>query len=132
MKKILSLDIGDQWVGVAISDKLGLLAKPYDTIILSELENFLKKIIEKEKINIIVIGYPKTMKGTKSEQTKKIIKEKEKLEKIFNQVTFILWDERLSSKRAQQLKQAKTKEEKLKSHSIAAAFILDSYLTYIT
>lgn len=132
MKKILSLDIGDQWVGVAISDKSGLLAKPYDTITLSNLEDFLKKIIEKEKVNTVIIGYPKTMKGTESEQTKKIVNEKEKLEKIFNQVSFILWDERLSSKRAQQLKQAKTKEEKLKSHSIAAAFILDSYLNYIT
>jgi len=43
----------------------------------------------------------------------------------------ILWDERLSSKRAASgTKKIMTKEEKVVSHSIAAAFILDSYLEY--
>jgi len=36
-------------------------------------------------------------------------------------------DERLTSKQADQIKQAKTKEDKIKSHSIAAALILRSY-----
>ena len=56
---------------------------------------------------------------------------KEKLEKMFPQVRWQLLDERLSSKQADQLKRAKTKEEKIHSHSIAAAFILKTYLKFL-
>lgn len=46
---------------------------------------------------------------------------------------WILWDERLSSKRAEktQTKKIKTALDKQKSHSIAAAFILQSYIDYL-
>ena len=51
----------------------------------------------------------------------------------FPEITWIMWDERLSSKRAQVAKvggkKKKTSEDKLKEHAIAAAFILDLYLT---
>jgi RNase H-fold protein (predicted Holliday junction resolvase) len=56
---------------------------------------------------------------------------KKKLEQEFALVRWVLWDERLTSKRAQALKKKfVTKEEKYSSHSIAAAFILDSYIEY--
>lgn len=129
--KFLALDLGDQWVGSALSDALGLLAKPYKTIKAHELETFLAHIFTQESIETVVLGYPKTMKGTESEQTKKTIAIKEQLEKKFPTKQFILWDERLSSKRAGSLKKAVTKEEKIKSHSIAAAFILESYLSHL-
>lgn len=129
--KILALDIGDIWTGSAISDPLGMFARPYKTVETKKIELFLSTVIEKEKIKTIVVGYPKTMRGTQSEQTKKIEEIKEKLEMKFDIVNWKLWDERLSSKRAAHAKKAKTKEEKKESHSIAAAFILDSYLTYL-
>lgn len=128
--KILGLDLGDVWVGIAISDALGMFARPYQTTTPKELEEFLTKLFAQEPISKVVIGYPKTMRGTVSEQTKKVEDEKEKLALKFPAITFILWDERLSSKRANTLKQAKTKEEKIKSHSVAAAFILSSYLEF--
>lgn len=131
MSKIIALDLGDKWIGVAISDESLLFARPYKTVDLENLENFLNNIIKEENIKKIVIGYPKTLRGTESQQTKKILITKEKLEKIFNNIEFILWDERSSSKRAEILKPAKNKEDKLKSHSIAAAFILESYLSFL-
>ena len=129
--KILALDVGDKWTGTAICDPLGILARPFKTVPTSELEIFLSETIGSENIKKIVVGYPKTMRGTESEQTKKIIEIKEKLEKIFDLVEWVLWDERLSSKMAGNLKFARTKEEKVSSHSIAASFILDSYLNYL-
>lgn len=128
--KIVGLDIGDVWVGTAISDALGMFARPYKTTTPKELDEFLTLLLTQEPVTKIVIGYPKTMRGTVSEQTKKVENEKERLEKIFPRMEFILWDERLSSKRADALKRAKTKEEKVQSHSIAAAFILSSYLEF--
>jgi len=128
--KTVALDLGDQWIGIAISDALGMFARPYGTTTPKELENFLTKLFAEQAIAKVIIGYPKTMRGTISDQTKKVENEKNRLEKIFPTITWILWDERLSSKRANTLKQAKTKSDKVKSHSIAAAFILSSYLDF--
>ncbi len=129
--RILALDIGDMWTGTALSDQLGLLARPYQTVATASLKDFLSEILSKESIQEVVVGYPKTMRGTLSEQTKKIEAVKQQLEQLFTTVTWVLWDERLTSKQAAALKKAKTKEEKLRLHSIAAAFILDSYLGYL-
>jgi len=70
------------------------------------------------------------MRGTESEQTRKVRAVFEKLEQKFPTTSWKMWDERLSSKRAANLKKATTKEDKIKSHAIAAAFILSSYLSF--
>jgi putative holliday junction resolvase len=135
--RILGLDLGDKWVGTALSDGLGITCKPYKTVTLPQLPEFLQTTIPLERITTVVIGYPKTFSGGQSDQTRKIVAEKEKLEREFGLVnevtiTWLLWDERLSSKRAQELVQkARTPEEKQKSHSIAAAFILQNYLDHL-
>lgn len=128
--KILALDPGDVWVGTAISDALGMLARPYKTIKAEELETFLTSILADESIATIVVGYPKTMKGKDSEQTLKVVALKEQLAAHFPDIEWILWDERLSSKRAASIKKAVTKEDKIQAHSVAAAFILESYLDF--
>ena len=126
--KILALDIGDQWTGVAISDALGMLARPYTSIETEKLPAFLGPLCAQEKIQTVVLGYPITMRGTVSEQTKKVEVYKEKLETEFPHLTFVFQDERLSSKQATGLKKAFTKEDKLGTHARAAAFILTCYL----
>jgi len=129
--RILALDVGDVWTGTAISDPIGLFARPYQTIETKELEFFLTNTIQKEKIKTVVVGYPRTMRGTESEQTKKVKELFHTMEKKFAIVEWKLWDERLSSKRAAKIKKGIMREEKKESHSVAAAFILDSYLNYL-
>ncbi|MEX0939842.1 MAG: Holliday junction resolvase RuvX [Candidatus Babeliales bacterium] len=129
--RILCLDLGDEWTGAALSDPVGFTAKPFATVPTGQLEDFIVKAMQQENVMEVVIGYPITLRGTESLQTKKVVNKKEELEKAFPTVTFHLWDERLTSQKAQMLKKAKTKEEKLQSHSIAAAFILQSYLDYL-
>jgi len=94
-------------------------------------------VITKERVSTIVIGHPKTCSGGQSEQTIKVEQLKTELEeKLIKEqglpITIVLWDERLSSKRAgQQLasnKKISHAEAKQKNHSLAAAFILQSYL----
>ena len=117
--KILALDIGDVWTGTAISDPMGIIAKPYKTAQSHNLFDFLKELFQLEKIETIVVGYPKTTEIVQQLRT------------IFPEKVFILWDERLSSKRADTLRQGKqSPAEKQASHSRAAAFILTSYLEY--
>ncbi len=128
--KILALDVGDRWTGIAISDPLGIVARPYKTVKTSDLVIFLTDTIPIEQIGTIIVGLPKTLRGTESEQTKKVRTIAKELEQTFDIITWTFWDERLTSKQAEKIKRAKTKEEKLRSHSIAAALILSSYLEY--
>ena len=128
--KTLALDLGDAWIGTAISDELGITARPLQTVKPPHLVDFLQNLIENEPISTIVVGYPKTMRGTESEQTKKIVVQKEKLQEKFPEIKWILWDERLSSKQASNIKKTKSKEDKIASHSIAAAVILTNYLLF--
>jgi len=128
--RILALDIGDRWTGVAISDPLGILPRPYATAKTGELDTFLEKVIAKEHISTIIVGLPTTLRGTESEQTKKIIAMTDELKIKFPAIEWKLWDERFTSKQAATIKQAKTKEDKLRSHAIAAALILSTYLDY--
>lgn len=136
--KILALDLGDAWVGSALSDPMGITCKPYKTVPADQLEKFLAEVLAAEWIGTVVAGYPKTVStGGESEQTKKIVALVEQLKQRFamvagREIVWELWDERLSSKRADSLHQGiKSKEEKIKSHSIAAAFILQSYLDHL-
>lgn len=128
MYKILALDPGDQHIGTALSDELQMLAEPYQTIRPAQLIEFLTILFKNEKIATIVIGYPKTMRGTISPQTQKSVDLKNELEKKFPEFKFVLWDERLTSKSASQIKKVKNKTDKLYQHSVAAAIILQTYL----
>jgi putative Holliday junction resolvase len=129
--KILALDIGDVWTGTAISDPMGILAKPYKTIKTCDILDSLNEIFQTEKISTVIIGYPKTMRGTKSEQTKKTLDVSQQLRLLFPVINFVLWDERLSSKRADEMIRGhRSPADKQASHSRAAAFILSSYLEY--
>jgi putative Holliday junction resolvase len=128
MYKILALDPGDQHIGTALSDELQMLAEPYQTIKPAQLIDFLTTLFKNEKIQTVVVGYPKTMRGTISPQTQKSIDLKTNLEQVFPQIKFALWDERLTSKSASQIKKAKNKTDKLYQHSVAAAIILQTYL----
>jgi putative holliday junction resolvase len=136
MKK-LGIDLGDKWIGMAISDGLAITCRPYKTTTIEKLLPDLAEILREEPIDTVVIGLPITSKGTESEQTKKVRNQKESIEKeistsISRTIKWVLWDERLSTKRAHTtLKQTKKKTAKKnpqQDHAIAAAFILQSFL----
>lgn len=129
--KILALDIGDRWTGTALSDALGMLARPYTTVASKELSPFLTATILSQRIGTVVVGYPKTMRGTHSEQTIKLLDTVERLKKEFSTVNWVLWDERMTSKQAAELQRQKNKDDKREEHSIAAALILRTYLDYL-
>ena len=119
------------WTGSALSDAMHMFARPYKTISSKDLVPFVNTLINDERIGTLVIGYPQTMRGTQSAQTKKIVSLYESLKGQFPSITLVLWDERLSSKKADSLKKGTSKEDKLHSHSVAAAVILTSYLDHL-
>lgn len=139
MKKIIALDLGDAWVGIAISDFLKITAKPLKSVATNDLLNSLLPIFSQEPIDVVLIGLPLTISGgSDSDQTKKVRLQATELETRLKQngflaLKFIFWDERLSSKRAAALKFGKkTKDEKLMEHAKAAAFVLQNYLDFLS
>lgn len=132
MGKILAIDPGDRWVGIAISDPSHLIARPLTTVTSGELIPFFSDIFSREKIDLVLIGHPITLTGGVSDQTRKIVKLKDNLAATFPSQKFLLWDERKTSKQAAELQQLTRKrndpKKKEESHSIAATFILNSYL----
>jgi len=134
--KVLGLDLGDRWVGIAISDGLQMTCRPLKTATVDTAVNELIQIFKQEHIEKIIVGLPTTMRGTSSEQTEKIKQQANSLlqelnTKIKKNIPHEFCDERLSSKRAQSVmieKNTQKKGDKNKEHSIAAAFILQNYL----
>ena len=129
--RVLALDLGDAWTGTAMSDPLKIIATPYKSVRTEVLMPFLHELFEKEKIDTVVVGYPRTMRDTESEQTKKVLAQKEIIEKEFPTKKYILWDERLSSKGARAIQGKKAKTQGHNEHSIAAAIILQTYLQFL-
>lgn len=135
MARIAALDLGDAWTGIALSDPTGTLAKPHMTVATHELVAALAAFLPEFQVATVVVGYPKTMKGTVSHQTQRVEKLFALLQKTFPTYQWVTWDERLSSKRASVVQKEQGgkdfQEQRRKSHAIAAAFILDSYLTFL-
>jgi putative pre-16S rRNA nuclease len=123
-----ALDLGDVWIGVALADPLGIIASPHETIQAKNLNAYIPTLTKDFYVNTIVIGHPQTLRGTASAQTVKVETLVEELQKEFPAITWALWDERLTSKQAARIKQAKNKDQKRQQHAIAAALILQSYL----
>ena len=68
MGRIIGLDLGSKTCGVAISDQTGFLARALTTIRF-EQEDYddcfdqILNLLEKEKVNEVVLGLPKHMNG---------------------------------------------------------------------
>ena len=130
--KVLALDLGDIWTGTALSDALKILAKPYKTFKTIDLLTTLSELVHQEPVDTILIGYPRTMKGTESLQTKKVLEQKEMIARLLPHLKIILWDERLSSKTARMIQGKKSRTDTAQhEHSIAAAVILQTYLEFL-
>lgn len=131
--RIIALDIGDVWTGVAISDFAGITARPLVTLSSIHLIEQLEEIIKKEKVTEMIIGYPQTTRGTESDQTRKVHATADEIKKAFPLLTCSMLDERFSSQQAALInkKKIKTKEDKNKEHAVAAAILLKSYLDHL-
>lgn len=131
--RILSLDVGDARIGVAVSDPLGFTAQGVKTInrvsYTKDIEE-IKKICDEYKVEKIVVGLPKNMNGTIGPQCEKVMAFCDEMKKVIT-LPQIMWDERLTTVAAHKsmleadLSRAKRKKQVDK---IAACFILQGYL----
>ena len=133
MSRVLGIDYGERRIGLALSDPMGIIAKPLRTIDRKKTTDYIAEILNtsKEKnANIIVVGLPLTLRGEQSKQTKIVQKFIENLTQR-GKIPVVPVDERLSSisaKKSLQLQGVKTGHEKGRVDETAAAIILQEYL----
>ena len=132
--RYLGLDLGSRTLGVAVSDKTGLIASSLKVIRHEEeydrLINDVKDLVLELKIDAIVLGFPKNMNNTIGPKGELSIEFKNKLEEIVT-VPIYLQDERLTTKTAHDILisgNVSRKNRKKVVDSVAATIILQSYL----
>ena len=133
MGRYLAIDHGLKRIGLALSDPMKIIAKPFKTIQYSNLDDFFKSltvIIEEKEVECIVLGYPIGMKGQETIQTKNVLEFNEKL-KLKIKIPIVFQDERLSSLSAEKSlieQKIKTGFNKSKIDETAAAIFLQQFL----
>lgn len=133
--KYLGLDLGTRTLGLSISDLTHTIASTYKTIRYEEndydyLLQELKKIIEQEKIERLVLGLPKNMNNTIGESAERCLNFKKLLEDNLN-IQVEMQDERLTTVEAHNYMieaNMSRKKRKQKIDSLAANIILQTYL----
>ena len=133
--RVMAIDYGDQRIGLAVSDLLGMLAGEAWTLNEWNMERASLRIAEeakKREVGTLVLGLPKNMDGTEGPRAEKSRAFRELLRKETG-LPVILWDERRSSIEAHAILHAGGKKEKQHRKTVdavAASLILEGYLAY--
>lgn len=131
--KCLGMDLGSKTLGLATSDKLGLIASPYKTLRYDDMESLVSEVtnlITELKIEVLVLGYPKNMNNSTGESVERVMHFKSMLEES-TKMDIVLIDERLSTVEAEKylLEEDKSRSNRKKIiDAVAASIILDTYL----
>ncbi len=131
--RYLGLDLGTKTLGLAITDKLGIISSPYKVLRynnIDELINELLIIINEEEVDELVLGLPKNMDNSMGFASERSLKFKELLETKTTKKIHLV-DERLSTVEAERFL-ISTDTSRMKRKKIidayAANVILDTYL----
>ena len=130
---ILSVDYGDARTGIAVCDKMEILATPvgvihesYEPKVIAKI----KEIAEEKKPGLIVVGLPVNMDGSKGERAQKCSAFAEKLSEETG-IETKLFDERLTTVSAHRiLSENNVRGQKRKNvvDAVSAVMILESFL----
>ena len=133
--RYLGLDLGSRTLGCALSDKSGIFARSYTIIRHNEEYDRLIKdvygIVTLEKVEAIVLGYPKNMNNTEGPRVEASKAYGDKIKEIFG-IPVDYQDERLTTVQAERMlvEQADVSRGKRKKviDKLAAQLILQNYL----
>ncbi len=133
MSKILGIDFGTVRTGFALTDSARIIASPFQTVDTDDVFEFLKKLFEKEQIEIVVVGEAKRLNGQPSSITFAQQKFVVKLSKIFPDKKIVRVDEAFTSMEAARTlymmgMKKKDRQNKGSLDKVSAALILQSYL----
>ncbi|MFL6273671.1 MAG: Holliday junction resolvase RuvX [Blastocatellia bacterium] len=131
--RVLAIDLGSKRIGTAVSDALGLSARPVETIRRTSLERDLARLqalVEDLEVEAVVVGLPLRMDGQIGDAASGVLRFVERLRarlavKVFTQ------DERLTSYEAEQMmieRGLNREARRARSDEFAALLILEDFL----
>ena len=130
--RLIGIDHGNRWFGLAWSDPTRFLASPLE-VCDGEVAFFTRiaELVAEEDIRGFVLGLPLNMDGSEGPKAKQVREFAAKIEARFPRLPVALWDERLTTVEAEDLlAQSGTKRHKRKQlvDKIAARILLQSFL----
>ncbi|MEO7523465.1 MAG: Holliday junction resolvase RuvX [Ferruginibacter sp.] len=133
MARILAIDYGGKRTGIAVTDPLQIISTGLTTIASGELIPFLKKYLQEEEVELIIIGLPKNWDESATHGTKLAEQAIAKIKKEFPNMHVKDVDERYTSKMAkdamlQMGMKKKDRRNKKIVDEIAATIILQEYM----
>ena len=133
--RILSLDIGSKRIGLALWNPASQLAGPLDILHRRTLKDdlsSLRKLIETQSIEALLVGVPTTLGGKETQSTLNSHFWIETLQKQF-ELPIYSFDESLSTRDAMEILRergvkARSKTAREKKDAIAAALFLEDFI----
>ncbi len=131
--RTLALDFGDRRIGIALSDPLGVAARPLMTLARTswaEDLDVIRKLAREQEVRRIVVGLPLDMDGMRGRRARITEAFMEKV-KAATGLPVIPWDERLTTVQAERIllegdvSRARRREV---IDQVAAVIVLQSYL----
>ena len=132
-KRVLAIDYGTKRIGVALSDELGWTAQPLETLNRRTLDwdiAHIASLVGTYEVRQVLLGFPLQLDGREGPAIQAMRAFQVRLEEGVP-VPVILWDERLTTKAAEDLLIAadvSRKKRKGVVDRIAASILLQSYL----
>ena len=133
MARILAIDYGKKRTGLAVSDEMQLIAGGLTTVATATLIEYILDYVKREPVERIVVGLPKQMNNTPSENMCRIEPFVNRLRKLLPEMPVEYHDERFTSVLAHQAilasgigKMARRNKELV--DEVSATIILQSYM----
>ena len=135
MARIMAIDYGLKRTGIAVTDPLQIIAQGLTTIESPRLINFLKEYLQKEPVELFVIGDPRNWDDSDTHATPLVAEIIKRMEKKFPSIPIKKVDERFTSKLASRamidmgMKKSQRRNKGLVDE-IAATIMLQEYLEH--
>ena len=135
MPRILGVDHGDRRTGLALSDPLGIIARPLLEVKADTPEDMVARIAaaaREHQAGCVVVGFPRNMDGSEGARAQAVKAFAAALRREVDPVPVELIDERLTTWEATRLlakkKKSRRGDRKTALNLLAAQLILQSYL----
>ena len=134
MPRLLAIDYGTKRTGLAVTDPLGIIASPLETVDTKQLERYLADYFAREEVSIIVVGHPRQMSGAPSETMRFIQPLMGRLRHAYPDKQVVAFDERFTSVIAQRAIRESgigkmARRDKSLVDKVSAAIILQDYMS---
>jgi putative Holliday junction resolvase len=129
--RTLGVDLGERWIGLALSDPMGISARPLEVVARGDpFWKALERLVAEEGVDRLVLGLPLNMDGSEGPRARDALAFKAEIERRSG-LPVETWDERLTTAQAEAALRSSGLSGRKRAErvdKVAAQIILQSYL----